>query len=362
MRDSTGSLHDLTQEMNETTKGLGENTKKVAELTDRMDKQTAEMYRDLRQGDSLNARRAGLKAMTEAEEPARKISEAAKYFMSFEYQVWTGIGHDDAANRLELAASAAREFMKDVQGFLAPGEEAAASPLAAPMGPVGKESANREQDLNALSVAMHMLNPKQEILLKEHKDLKEMSMYVMIGEALSAGRDIALGAKKPEDFPQYVREILVYENLAKLLMQVRYNYLGAMTVSRVSNIRSGALSYVGMRYFNFDWTTFKAKRTWMIDISKLGLVEVNELARYVKGAMQVNDAMLSVGMIPSMDEDLKAILEKARFSAETRKLALEGKDPKNKASVTAQAVAEFVKVFDSYRESAGIKDPVDFAN
>jgi hypothetical protein len=338
MKETTGKMSGTTSEMNTKMGQMAETTDQMAKTTNAMNATTCEMYTALRQGDSLSARRNGMKAIEDAEIGAPKISEAGKYFMSFEFQIWSNLCKDNKKVRLQLAAEAAKEFMRDVQQFIAAGQTEA-MPFANPK-LHGKERANREQSLNAIAAAMHLANPKQEELMKKD-DL--ITMWDMIKKSLIAAQQIASGKATISDFPEYVHQILIYEGVAKLLAQVRYNYLGAMMLSRATKIREGVLPYAKMRYLG-----------WTLDVSTYGTVEVSEFAVYLNGGNLAYEAMVKAGLTPKLNNTLKEILENMSISNQL-KAAVNA--PSN-AKPRVAAEADFLKKLLTYRRYAGIKEAI----
>jgi len=324
VKEKLDSMHDATQEMNDQTKHLGK-------ATDELNDKTWILYADLRQSDALASRRASLQALSAADDTARKISEAAKYFMAFEYQIWSGLGGDTLKRSEEAAASAAREFMRDVQEFTQ--DMTAPSPLAVRDG--------KARALNALSVAMHVLAHQQETILKQSPDLKSISMLSMIQEALTAKKEISSGEKKLEDVAPYVPEILAYESVAILLLQARYNFFGAMALARISKIRDGVFEYGKARFWS-----------WELDLSDKNIIEVREFTRYLTGAMKVHAFLLSVGVQPLLDPALSVVFKNMKLSpALAAQVEQFHTSSAQASSAKDAAVVEFVDAIEAYRSS-----------
>jgi hypothetical protein len=266
MHDATTEMRDTTKEMNQRTKEMGANTdemkvstKNMEQLTtalkirtDELGALTSELYRAAKQGTAMALREEVLKKLVNSTSHIEKISKAAKYYMAFEYQIWSGVGPDTKENRDKLAASAAREFIREVQRFT-PADLATISPvvvtesavkarIAAEMLPSGEEKikalqaaadAESVSAFNALAVTMHILNPIQEDLV-EGKKVEKLSMYSMIKTAIVADREIDGGQKYPTEFPGFVAEIRSYIEIAKALVIARADSLGMMALARCS--------------------------------------------------------------------------------------------------------------------------------
>lgn len=278
MKKNLDEMHDSTVEMNRTTQDMNKRTSDLENAT-------GELYDALRQGDSLAARRSALDNLVKATEPARKLSEAAKYFMSFEYQFWMNENHDKGEERrLELATLAAREFFKDVYQFI-PNGNMTPDPFSGQV--IATETSNLVNSLNALSVASHFLNPKQEKHIKEHAEIKPLSMNMMIEESLRAKASIESGKKRINDYPGYVFEVLSNEPAAVYLLEARYNYLGTLFLGRATNVAHSKVQAV--KYIAKKWT---------LDLSKFNAAQIEELNLFLKGALETKNTLKQIGVKP----------------------------------------------------------------
>jgi uncharacterized protein YoxC len=325
-----GGMVQSVDKMNQNTEDLKKNTAEVSNVS-------CQMYSAIRQGDTLSSRRTAMEKINEVEAGAPKISEAGKYFMAFEYQLYSEACVAENHSRELLAADAAKEFMRDVQQFIDPGQTEP-MPFANPT-LNGEKTANRQQALNALAVAMHILNPKQEATVKK-SNLTQFSMWDMVKASLAARKQLEDGTKKISDFPDYVNQILIYDEVAQLLAQTRYNYLGAMMISRASHIREGVVNFAKMRLFS-----------WTLDLSDYGIVEITEFANYLNAANLASDFMKANGLQPKMDNTLKAILGHMKLSDQLKAAA--AADPGHAAPRVA-AEADFIAKLLKYRQSAGL--------
>ncbi len=288
MKRNLDEMHDQTAEMNRTTQQMNETTGDMNKRTEGLENATGELYDALRQGDTLAARRSALDNMLKAEEPARKLSEAAKYFMSFEFQFWTNAHEDKGeAKRIDLATLAAREFFKDVYQFI-PNGVMKTDPFAYQI--ISTDKGNLIACLNALAVTAHYLNPKQEKRLKENPSLKSMSMYKMIEESLLAKAPIESGEKKISDYPGYVFEILSNEPAAVYLMQARYNYLSVLFLGRATPIAHS--KWAGVKFF---------ARKWTLDLNKFNAAQIEEFNMFLEGALKTKKILQQIGVKPEMD-------------------------------------------------------------
>jgi hypothetical protein len=301
VKKNLDEMHDNTAQMNERTTEL-----KTA---------TGELYDALRQGDSLSARRAALDNLMKTKDPARKLSESAKYFMSFEFQFWTNEGPDKGdQRRLQLAKDAALEFFKDVQQFI-PDMDMTPNPMAGQI--IATENSNLVNCLNSLAVAMHYLNPKQELRLHQNPEMAPMSIYRMIEESLLAKPSIESGEKNLSDFPGYVPEILANENIAIYLLEARYNYLMTIMLGKSTKIAHDKL--VAVSYIAGSWD---------LDLSKFNVAQTEEMKMFISGALKTKALLNKVGVNPRTEFKLKKMLTNMKIvqnkkAASSQKAALD---------------------------------------
>lgn len=289
VKKNLDEMHNATVEMNQTTQNMNQNTTQLKTATD-------ELYNALRQGDSLAARRSSLDNLTKTANPAKKLSEAAKYFMSFEFQLWNNEGQDFGDHRREtLAKDAALEFFKDVQQFI-PDMKLKPQPLAGQI--LSTEDGNLIHSLNALAVTMHYLNPKQEHYLKEHPGVEPFSIYALIEKSLLAKASIESGEKSLSDYPAYMAEVLANEDVALYLLEARYNYLAALFLGRSTSIAHNKLSAV--RALTTDWT---------LDLSPFNVARTEEIKLFISGALKAKALLNKVGASPRLDPIIKRILK-----------------------------------------------------
>lgn len=301
-------MHDATVEMNTRTEELAQNSNDLKE-------QTGELYDALRQGDSLQLRRNALERLVQTSDPANKLSEAAKYFMSFEVQLWSGSGPDATDEKRQLLAlSATKEFFKDVLQFI-PDDQRTASPLNGQI--LTTDAGNKFHCLNALAAAMHLLNPKQELYLKTNASMKPVSMMSLVQEALLAKESIESGAQDLKAVPGFVREVLANEKEAIYLLQARYNYIPTVLLGRSTNIATSKLAAVKM--FASAWT---------LDLEKFNTVQVYEFNEFLKAALETRDLLKQLGHSITMDAQVARIYKNMSVS-------LSAKASQQKANIEA---------------------------
>jgi len=325
MKQNTDEMKNDTAKMNRQLEQLQNETRSLGGISRSLDKQTAEMYDSLRQGDSLSARRASLQALLEAEQFPRKLSEAGKYLMSFEYQLWWRDGLDDDSKREELAAIGMRELFYDVHQFVDVNDHTP-QPFSGGLFGFG-EAGNRLRAFNALAASLHLMNPKQEALLKKYPGVRPHSALSMIQEALLA-RDV--NGRQIKRLPKYVREILVFEGTATLLLEARYNFLGLLTLARLMDEERLQVSYIKNRYRlagrvidsklaakireSFPRSERVLNGRLLIDLAQFNDVQLEDIHWYLDEANQVHKSLMMAGVQPQIDPVLKQMFQDLEFA------------------------------------------------
>lgn len=294
-------MHDATLKMEKTTSQMSDNTIKLKQKTDSLEQLTSdlkdmneELYDALRQGNALQLRREAYKEILAAPTMFKKISEAGKYFMSFEVQLWNELGQDKVLPKRDiLKQQAAEEFFLEIEE-LAP-RDGSVDPTA--QGEVSNTNINsdknRSASFNAMAAAMHKVNRKQNLTLKSDPALKEVSMYSIMEEALLLPRDQAQkeGA---------AREVLAHEAKAIQLLQARYNIFQMIFLDAVSDI--GAKSFID-----------KAKMVlsgWEFNSDSLNATKTEYLnSQVLVHALNAKNLLLKLGHKPVLDENLGKILK-----------------------------------------------------
>ena len=327
MAQVTSGMAVTTNHMAETTDAMSKNMQDMKARTDelsatsnRLDSKTASLYNDLKQDNANKARQEGLKLVLSVKETPHKVSEATKYFWAFEFQVWSGQGEDTPEKRMALAGIGAREFLNDISECMGPGQTEV-NPLAFNQVAyiVSNPYGNQDLCFNAVAVALHEVNIKQTILLQQHPELKKLSMLSLIEAAFRAKVEMVEKGKQLDEYPQFVTEVLMRQNVAALLLQARYNFEGTMVLGLTTNIQNGIMTGLNM-----------TNNPFAMDLSAKNPAELLEVTTYLKDAIALRDFMIKVGLKPKLDSKLLSIL-------------------KNATLLDTSAQSEFNKFFENYR-------------
>ncbi len=360
-------MHDNTQQMNQTTTGMAANMEKTVATMDSMKKTTekvsvtaettveqmgkvienadktvnliGESYDAGRQGGALDLRNKIYEVLRSTATPLdKKIVEAAKYMVAFEFQLWSGQGQDiegktktEALEKLEH--DAVIELFNNLK-TVSHWDADAIDPFAQPdlKAKSNFEEKNQKAIFNALAAALHKTNRKQDRQesLTVNKDDKT-SMFTLIERALLAGQEIRTGNKRTTDFPAYVDEVLRNEQMAIRLLQARYNIIGIVLLARVTQISDSL------------WEGFKLKiwgSKWDLDLDNMNISQVKYYNDHFAEAKKTKDLLTRLGIKVEIDKNIKKIFSHMNIKDDKQALVAADKEDalvKEKISLVAAA-------------------------
>jgi hypothetical protein len=284
-------MHDSTQKMSDTTDKMNKTTTDLDGKTERVEKMTDELYDALRQGNALQLRREAYESILKAPTMFKKISEGAKYFMSYEFQLWNMNGQDMEPGRRDLLEQqAAKEFFLEIEE-LAPRDNSVdptVEPTTVSDSLDYNNMKNREASFNALAVTMDQMNRKQN---------GSISMYSIMVDALFLPREQvqATGA---------AREVLPHKEKAIQLLQARYNMFPMMYVDMISKV--GAKNTASKAWM---WAF-----GWDAHLEKLNATQLDYLrAEVIDKALESKAVLIKLGEKPVMNAKLKRFLTHMRI-------------------------------------------------
>jgi len=226
MDGKMGNLVAQLTDMNRVITALGYDMKSMSGKLDGMSAKMGdllgkmiEIFEIARPGMSLMLRETSWSQLKEAEELAGKLAEAAKYFMSFEYQVYLPTNEEEMIKREELAGSAANEFFLQLKDLL---------PNGKPNQKIFNDISLTNLNVEALSVAMHRMNEVQtDFIKKNHSKIPMLSMYSIISESLLNQKN---KTNISEESKSYEKVVIENRDLAVWLLKVRLNTLVKMSI------------------------------------------------------------------------------------------------------------------------------------
>lgn len=283
-----------------TSCGMKKDMEEMHDATVAVKENSDEMYSDLRQGDSATGRRDSWEALLRTSTPQDKLVYAAQFVRSFDVQLWSGMGPDTSAIRMQMAQKNAEEFMLMVHSLIKPGQTEAIPFADKILNPIW---GNRMKSFNAIAAALQEMDPKQD---RFSRKVERLTFLSMLQKALRASFERRLG-QSIEKHPAYVKEILEHERVATLLMQTRMNYSVVLALGKVSDICNGGMDFLKMRFF-----------AWELDMSAAGIDEIKLGVEKLQSAADTFDFMRSAGIVPKVNGPLAKLLAKMKVSDRLR--------------------------------------------
>lgn len=226
---SCGPIDDM-KEMKNTTTEMKDTTKGMASSTKRIDGYSANTYRDMRLDTSISNGFKALNEMEAANSLEQKVIAAAYYMASFEFQLWKNNDLDDEALRQKMYALSVKRLFADIKEYVVSEKDAHKPP---PSEKDASADANKLKNLYAISVAMHEINPNQEVAEKVN-GVKLVSMLDLVTDGLRAA---ALNSKMDlAKTPEYQKIVAQNEELAVMLLQLRYNILAGKALKLIADL------------------------------------------------------------------------------------------------------------------------------
>lgn len=251
------TVKDLTAEMNEEVKGTHETA--------------SHTYRDLRQGDSQQIRREQMSLLKEKGDLASKQRTAAIYFMSFEFQL--AKADETYEERAELYDSAIQELMGHVRDFMDPNLKI--DPLT---------TDENLKSLIALSMALHKTNPNQQGFAGG----KPVSMLDIIQLGFTYKKAIESTKEEESTPPQFAYSVLLFENEAKYLLNLRYNGIIASLIPQLYDLGKDPAAQGAT-------LALMAQKAWTpnYDHSLMNSVQAGGLVKRLEAAIQLGEFLNS---------------------------------------------------------------------
>ncbi|MEK6704238.1 MAG: hypothetical protein AABZ06_00455 [Bdellovibrionota bacterium] len=317
MQDATQKMKDNTQEMSQTTQEMSHNTKEMNDNTRGMRDTTSEMletttslrdtidatYRVLRQGDAMSARSARLKMMEESRVLDAKISEAAKYFMAFEFQLINDFGTDlNVDTRQQYYLSATLEFLSDLKRYIYKSREVLPSSNNADM-----------QNLYAFSAAVSMINPNEEVLAEKH-GWEKISMLTLLEESLKQKSALEQGLITEENIQLYQRAVLTESEDVIYLLRLRANFLAAAALGKIADLNTGGFFDIPGHFRKLRLWMFK----WKVDFSKFNTIQIRTYTKWLNQANETRDFLKQIGIEAKINEKMLKVYKNMQFDFKYR--------------------------------------------
>ena len=293
MHDSTVGIGKTTEQMNqqmqqtnakiaeqvEISQRLEKSTQALAKMTDDLMKTSRAMYQDMRQGNSLTIRSERIQEMERVTTMPAKIAEAGKYMMSFEFQLHKSFGNDDNSRMDDLKEQALQEIFYQVGAYATDLEKLDPSTSDAPL-----------QNLFALAVTLHEVNPNEYRLAKENGQ-SAVSPLKLLEEALNTRLAVERGEQETK---RWYHPVFVNEGYAIYLLRLRANMIAAMALDKLTGITQlSFLTKSRMALFDYDQ-----------DLKKFNVTQLNEYTRWLNESVRVQEVLRNLGQETKMDSNL----------------------------------------------------------
>jgi hypothetical protein len=343
MRKTTDRMAGTTDHMAKTTDQMLDVTQGLAQQTQELKLDTEELYDALRQGSSLQVRELLLKALVEAPNMIAKASKAGKYFMSFEFQLWTNRSQDKSEQKRDLLIQQAiEELFIEIKGLVnSVYQETEIKTVPSSNKNSGVfDVTNRENliaSFNALAASAHKINRKQiENISLYSKKLTPYSVLDIIKLALKYEKSSeAERAKISENRKEAYKIVLENRERAILLLQTRYSFLPLSVMNSFSDFSDQ----------NFIQKIVSTKFSWTLDLSHTANAERLEYyhSNVLKMALEDRDFLLSIGETPKLHMVTLGLL---------KNMKIENIPSDSDVSVLAKEKREIAKVFNELLSKA----------
>jgi hypothetical protein len=318
MGETTNAMAQTTAQMAGTTSQMAGTTDGMAGLTGHLDNTSSTMYERLRQANSKDIRNQSIAKMEKAESMEGKFVEAGVYMMSFEYQLWDA-KFDTEEKRQVLYKEAIMELMDTLGNYIKPGMPIDISTNKAEL-----------QNLMAFSAGLHKINSNQTANAEKY-GYEAYSVLDLLQQALVMNQKLKSGEIISAEIPEWAEEVLKFEDRAVYLLELRYNFLMAMPIPKISGLddkKAFVATFKKIGLLLFKWTA---------DFSGMNLFELKYEVQKVENGIKARDFLSSVGVNARTDSKLYKIYSHMRMTRDPgRSAGREGPELIQKFSNTIQ--------------------------
>jgi hypothetical protein len=306
--EKTGDMKDKLGEMSKTTDELDSKMHDLLEVAksdltvrlENVEKNMAELFDSMRQGDGSGLRRAAFDKLQSQRSLQGRVAEAGLYLVSFEFQVMGSVGIDqDIARRELLYQQAVLEFFLKIDELALKGGKV--MPHAKPDVDDPMSEENRASAFNAFAFALHKVNRKQ---AADPNYGRPLSMYDLIMNALLLKPEIDNGRIQLPAGPHYIKEVLARPDRVRQLLMTRYNMFAYGVLGLSTNV--------------VEQSTLRQALTLLggldIDISekRLGVAGLSYLIEEIlEPAARTTRDMYAIGLRPEKTSTTRFVLSRS---------------------------------------------------
>jgi len=320
MNKTTLEMRDATTRMEQKTAAMQQTTASMATTTEALNQNTINTYQDLRHGTSAQLRAIAIEKMRAAKSQVEKIVYAASYVRAFEFQLWKGQGRDDEAKLNNQRDDAVNEYLRMIKGICMDlGAKLTMSPMS---------SDARMQDLYALVTVIHLVDSNDPGL----QDEMDRGMEKLLEEGLKTKKQVESGAIGATALTTYMQSVLLYEPYARLVFELRQNFLAAMFVGDMVGGPARTVSLVQ-----------KLKMTlllWVAPTQSHNTAALNQLRDMINEAMESRQILVDLGYPVTLHKSIRRLLANMRIEEN----ALEAADRQQTLNVIRSSVEQIVSM------------------
>lgn len=300
-------LDGRTKNMDDNTQKMSKTTDKMSNVTEGMKDTTTTMYRQVRAKEAEETRHRSFEAiLDEKNGMGTKISNAAVYFMSFEYQLWTGTSTgDNLEYREDLFLDAANEFTRKLNDIYPHINVDSMSPTSE------GTSHNDEHSFYAIAAAMHMNHRYQEKLNKLYPEIELVSFYDLAKKALT--KDFNNDLEQPE----FERILLTGTNKDILvdLLKARVDILSALAIKNLTDKSQMSLGQK-MKALLFKATGGKKGTIELPETYESANYATKETVEtYLDGALKAKRFLKTIKIDKSLEKTVYSIMSNLKLTS-----------------------------------------------
>jgi len=290
---SCSKVHEVEKNMNE----MKSTTELMSTTTDDMKETTTVMYQQIRSKEAEDTRdKKFIILKSNDEDFGSKIAAAAVYFKSFEYQLWSDqVQFDDNKTREELILDGVNEFTRRASDLYSKIKPNKMSPVNS-----GKKH-NDEMAFYALAATMHMNHHFQEELVDARPNIKLLSFYDIVKEALRKdNQGMALN-----EFEEILTSGINKEIMIELI-EARVDMLAALSLKNLTDKREMTLGQ------KIKAAIFK------ITAGKLGSIQIpevlstanestkNQIIKYLEASLKARTFLKNINHVKELEKTLRS--------------------------------------------------------
>jgi outer membrane murein-binding lipoprotein Lpp len=250
------------------------------------------IYSDGRQSSGLDARIKLLDHLNTAASMDDKIFDAGAYFKGMEYQLWKGVGSDDAVKMDQLLDCAMVEFVRKLADYL-PSDLSKIDITA---------TDQKSLNLFALSTGAQEMNPN---VIQTSPPIP--SMLDLIKHVISINADVNSGKTAEKDLKDWERDGLASYPELVYYLQVRENFLAAMTIGKI-NPDFAKVGLLGDAKKIYDVVMDKITHGWPGNFSSINLEQIVTFSKWLNEANTTATFLKSIGEPTKVDQSLQGLL------------------------------------------------------